>query len=159
MVIKFYQQDPVTSSSAHTPTESSPASSPEPKVATVAEPPASKPAPSPRCQRCGAVETTLVTLIAQDNKPNGNAGRKYLKCIPCNVFITTLDKRGRIKINPTCDSGTASRLQLAVAEKWRILHHKCAGGACRFWRSAKHKKGREMVVPEGLIEKFAGVTL
>lgn len=49
---------------------------------------------SAHCRRCGSDRATLNRFVCRRSNRNGNAGRPYLKCMPCNRFVKFEDERG-----------------------------------------------------------------
>lgn len=70
------------------------------------------PAPEtgPDCMRCGRPSSLMWT---RTSNRNGNAGRPYYKCIPCNKFLVFNDTRGNDPLNPHCYCNVSSKRQLA----------------------------------------------
>lgn len=115
-------------------------------------PPPSPPS-SPNCSKCGANDDALSKYITRSSNRNGNAGRPYTKCVPCDRFITFNDDRGNHANNIECYCGTPSRLQVAGKAKGRGLHYVCSSGACRFYdiRAKADVEGREQVAEQATV--------
>ncbi|KAJ5505569.1 hypothetical protein N7453_004526 [Penicillium expansum] len=103
----------------------------------------------PRCLEC---RDDGIRRIVNDNNPNGNAGRPYYRCYPCDRFICFDDQRGISSANPLCDCGLYSRRQMAGVGKQvpRGLHYVCARGGCYFYELMLDN-GRQFLVPDNLV--------
>lgn len=120
------------------------------------------PIPTPRCSSCEATYPHLKRFITRSSNRNGNAGRPYLKCMPCEKFITFLDDRGIDLGGPHCYCDLPCRLQVSgryvVATTPRGLHYVCAFGRCKYHEPVKrggHDGGEQETVPEEFVELFA----
>ena len=101
----------------------------------------------PPCYLCSRPSTLR---IVQPNNPNGNAGRPYFKCIPCDRFLVFADARGNHATNPPCACGVPSKMQAASAWKGRVVHFVCRLGQCRFYEVAENGLHRMIVVRSGV---------
>ena len=117
-------------------------------------PPTSHNAAMPHCPECDAHTAQLTTFTTRTSNRNGNAGRKYLKCVPCKRFVAFLDDRGVHASNPTCFCNRPSRLQIAGAGKIkpRGLHYVCVRGGCDFYEAATDDQGEQYSATERLAE-------
>ena len=106
----------------------------------------------PNCRSCGEECTRHVT---RSSNRNGNAGRPYYKCIPCNIFSCFDDSRGEDEKNPLCDCGKSSRRQLSSRERGRQIFYVCKTGSCEFFQFHKRQDGRNWSVEENVAEAFA----
>ncbi|SMQ44940.1 unnamed protein product [Zymoseptoria tritici ST99CH_3D1] len=113
----------------------------------------------PNCSRCGAHNDDLTRLITKTSNRNGNAGRPYLKCLPCERFVTFDDRRGTSANHQPCDCEKPSRLQLAGKAKGRKLHFVCATGTCGFYTAKVNGEGDVVVIEEDLIGRLAGLLI
>lgn len=113
--------------------------------------------PSYRCPSCQSEH--LTKLITKTSNRNGNANRPYLKCSPCNKFVTFLDERGEHSVNPGCDRHRPSRLQVASFHKGRKLHFVCSTGQCTFYEEPLTRKARPITLTEELVEELAWLKL
>lgn len=102
----------------------------------------------PICKSC-AKKSSL--LIVGPRNQNGNAGRPYYKCKPCDNFITFADDRGTKLDGPLCDCREPSRLQLNGRDRTPAfgLHCVCKYGACDFYRAIVGKDGKQLCVSNG----------
>lgn len=94
-------------------------------------------------------------LFTRSSNRNGNAGRPYYKCIPCDKFICFDDARGidaENSSNPPCNCGQISRRQITNREKGRRIFYVCATAACKFFEWHKNKDGSEWSVEENVVE-------
>ena len=108
----------------------------------------------PHCSECDATGSRLSTFTTRTSNRNGNAGRKYLKCVPCNRFIAVLDERGVHAGNPECFCHHPARLQIAGAGKStpRGLHYVCVKGGCAFYAPATNDQGDQYSATERLAD-------
>ena len=100
----------------------------------------------------------MCELVVGDENPNGNVGRPYLKCLPCDKFITFTDNRGITENGPRCDCNKPCRLQVAGYLKTppRGLHWVCSAGTCRFYALKMAGDGNtQETATEQMIEDFA----
>lgn len=112
------------------------------------------------CRRCGSSDLSYFTTRRSNR--NGNAGRPYYKCMPCDKFITFIDNRGIHFHNPECGCGHSSRLQVAgrfAPKLARGLHYVCATGSCDFFQSAADRSGRNYDVTEDLLPMLVGLSI
>ncbi|KAL2782521.1 hypothetical protein BJX66DRAFT_320533 [Aspergillus keveii] len=107
------------------------------------------PAPEagPDCMRCGRPSTEFTTRISNRN---GNAGRPYFKCVPCDKFLVFNDTRGNDPRNPDCYCGCSSKRQVAGRERRvpRGLHYVCRLGECRFYAPVRGSAGQQMTLED-----------
>lgn len=84
------------------------------------------------CRLCGLPGDEFVTGASN---PNGNAGRPYFRCGPCNKFLSFSDTRGNDPNNLHCDCGLSRRLQVAGLDREvpRGAHYVCRVGRCGFF--------------------------
>lgn len=108
----------------------------------------------PRC-RCDS----LLRLTTRTSNRNGNAGRPYLKCSDCRMFVTFTDARGDHAVNRMCHCQRPSRLQVSSLQKGRKLHYVCSTGQCDFYRLAINKESKLVILPEDLVEDLADLKL
>ncbi|QQK46043.1 hypothetical protein Pdw03_0941 [Penicillium digitatum] len=108
----------------------------------------------PRCPEC--YEDGMRQKVRESNR-NGNAGRPYYKCYPCNRFICFADQRGISPTNPLCHCGEYSRRQISGTsnEVPYGIHYVCARGWCRFYEEEVNQDGTQRQVPAGLVGKYA----
>lgn len=107
---------------------------------------------APACTRCGHLCTRHIT---RSSNRNGNAGRPYYKCSPCDKFVRFDDDRGLDKGNqgnPHCDCGRSSRRQLTSREKGRRIFYACASGSCDFFEWYRNEDGSEWSVAENVAD-------
>ncbi len=100
---------------------------PQPPPPSSTGPPSSPPPTRvrlPYCPRCGAKYKDLERFVTKTSNRNGNSGRPYLKCMPCNKFVTWLDDRGIDDECPTCSCKLLCRRQVA-GNKARLIHEHC----------------------------------
>jgi hypothetical protein len=82
--------------------------------------------------------------------------------MPCNKFVTFVDRRG-IDTNvdsgaPRCDCGLPSRQQVAGRMGPRTprgLHYVCPLGQCDFYEARRNAQGEHQVLSEDLVDLFA----
>ena len=123
------------------------------------EPVTPPPVPMPRCPLCGAQCDQLTKFVTRTSNRNSNSGRPYLKCMPCEKFITFLDDRGIDSRAPKCACDLPSRLQ--VSGKYgkstpRGLHYVCSVGHCEYYEVKKNDYGRQQTIDnEDLVSLFA----
>lgn len=121
-------------------------------------PPYSAALPRPRCVRCGAGLDALARFITRRSYRNGNADRPYVKCMPCNKFVTFMDDRGVDDAGPRCNCDLPCRLQVSgrvgVATP-RGLHYVCSVGQCDHFEIRRNERGEQAVLDEDLIGLFA----
>ncbi|KAG5921820.1 hypothetical protein E4U42_005691 [Claviceps africana] len=98
---------------------------------------------TPVCLKC---DKPTVRRITRQSNRNGNAGRPYYICIPCNKFSCFTDDRGKDPGNPPCDCGVPSRRQVACREKGRKVHFVCMSGKCDFYRTCFDAEGDVVAV-------------
>jgi hypothetical protein len=106
----------------------------------------------PNCHSCGEACTRHIT---RSSNRNGNAGRPYYKCIPCDKFSCFVDSRGEDENNPLCDCGKSSRRQLSSREKGRRIFYVCKTGSCQFFQFHKRRDGSNWSVEEDVAEALA----
>lgn len=115
--------------------------------------------PRPRCPLCGVDGRYLTKLITRTSNRNKNAGRPYIKCLPCDRFITFLDDRGKHKVNPKCACGKPTRIQVASQRKGRGLHYVCSTGACGHYSIALDSQRKQINLSEDMVDKLASLQL
>lgn len=123
--------------------------SPQPSRYT-ASPPAASPSSeqsAPRCRRCG---DPCVRRITRTTNRNGNAGRPFYKCIPCDKFSCFADPVGDSEKNPLCDCGLNSKRDLSSREKGRKIFFTCKSGQCDFFEFHKREDGTDWQVDEDI---------
>lgn len=113
----------------------------------------------PRCPICSQSGKNLLRLTTRTSNRNGNANRPYLKCSPCDKFITFLDERGSHSVNPRCECHMPSRLQVASSNKGRKLHFVCSTGHCTFYEVAHDNDNETINLTESLVVKLASLRL
>ncbi|KAI1923743.1 hypothetical protein LOZ65_003193, partial [Ophidiomyces ophidiicola] len=108
------------------------------------------PETAPKCYLCGRKG---VLKITRASNRNGNAGRPYYKCLPCNKFLTFNDLRGNDPKNPQCFCGTSSKLQISGLDKKvpRGLHYVCRLGRCGFYDTERRGQ-MQLTVDEDLVD-------
>ncbi|KAI4594028.1 hypothetical protein KJ359_008818 [Pestalotiopsis sp. 9143b] len=114
------------------------------------------PPPNEQTRTCRRCNRPVQRRITKQSNRNGNAGRPYYRCVPCNKFIAFDDDRGRHEDNPLCECGLPSRTQLngLYASPPRGVHYVCGTGKCNYYaRLVKDEK--QVVVEEDLVERFA----
>jgi len=140
---------------------SAPSPPPPPYPPSRIGPPSSPPATPvrlPRCCRCGANYKDLERFVTKTSNRNGKSGRPYLKCIPCNKFVTWLDDRGIDDECPTFPCNFVCRRQ--VAGKYgkinpRVLHYVCGMGTCDYYEICRYEDGGEQVTTDDLVDLLA----
>ncbi|KAI1661986.1 hypothetical protein F4813DRAFT_384701 [Daldinia decipiens] len=109
---------------------------------------------APLCRRCNKRATSKDTK--KDN-PNGNAGRQYYECLPCNNYLGFADARGNDRANSDCKcEPPISRKRLLVGH-WDESNKNSRAGqvfyVCRHGKSGFHKfhetTEKEFVVIDG----------
>lgn len=102
---------------------------------------------TPRCPRC--YEDGMRLKVKEDNA-NGNAGRPYYKCYPCDRFICFADQRGISPANPLCQCGEYTRRQISGTSKevQHGIHYVCARGWCWFYEKEVDHGGVQRRVPD-----------
>lgn len=103
------------------------------------------------CSTCGGPCERMVT---RSSNRNGNAGRPYFKCVPCNKFIRFDDARGLDQGdqgNPLCDCGQSSRRQITSREKGRRIFYVCTIGACQFFEWHRNEDGSRWSISEDVV--------
>ncbi|KXL46122.1 hypothetical protein M433DRAFT_160112 [Acidomyces richmondensis BFW] len=114
------------------------------------------------CPWCGRKDNNLYFYITRTSNRNGNAGRPYVKCGPCQKFITFQDNRGVHLDNPKCKCETPARLQVAgkfQKVKPRGLHYVCSTGGCNHYSVAKNELGRQYSLSDDLLTMFVNLKL
>jgi hypothetical protein len=106
----------------------------------------------PNCRSCRKACTRHIT---RSSNRNGNAGRPYYKCIPCDKFSCFEDSRGEDETNPLCDCGKSSRRQLSGREKGRRIFYVCKTGSCDFFQFHKRQDGSIWSVGQDMAEALA----
>jgi hypothetical protein len=112
----------------------------------------------PVCRHCHQSASRYTTR--QSNR-NGNAGRPYYKCTPCNSFVRFDDSRGNDSNNPLCFCRESSRMQVTGLGKSvpRALHYVCKSGACDFYDTRRDGLERQIVLDGDLVDLLAGLQL
>ncbi len=106
----------------------------------------------PSCRSCAKPGTRLIT---RSSNRNGNAGRPYYKCFPCDKFLCFDDSRGEDEKNPLCRCGRSSRRQLSSREKGREIFYVCSTGSCQFFERHKRADGSNWSVGDDVAEALA----
>ncbi|KAI0467180.1 hypothetical protein F4859DRAFT_278924 [Xylaria cf. heliscus] len=84
---------------------------------------------------CRICRSPAVWAITQPTNINGNAGRPYFRCPPCDKFLAFDDKRGIEETNPLCDCGEPSRRDLS-GYRSKVpgrLFYTCSNGDCGYF--------------------------
>lgn len=114
------------------------------------------PVAAPECIRCSRPTTLRTTRYSNRN---GNAGRPYYKCIPCDRFTVFADERGNDPQNPLCHCAKSSKRQLAGSKAKKstkgAVHYVCRLGRCDYYFAQKDAQGKQVVVEEDLVDKLA----
>ncbi|KAH9883296.1 hypothetical protein F4778DRAFT_802559 [Xylariomycetidae sp. FL2044] len=112
----------------------------------------------PRCYLCDSPSSRRVT---RSSNRNGNAGRPYFKCVPCDKFLVFADARGNDHENPVCLCRVASKRQVAGRDRQvpRCLHYVCRLGRCGFFARARDVEGKAVTVDEEMIETLARLSI
>ena len=84
----------------------------------------------PNCPSCLQI-TTLFTVHYKNR--NGNAGRPYYKCLPCQKFCCFADARGLDPANPICHCGRPSRRGKTTMAKGGKTFYTCSQAKCDFY--------------------------
>ncbi|KAI1205438.1 uncharacterized protein F4807DRAFT_443299 [Annulohypoxylon truncatum] len=87
----------------------------------------------PQCHYCNAPASLAITGYSN---MNGNQGRPYYFCDPCNTFIVFADNEGNDPTNPDCRCGTSSKRGVAgwaSSQPGRGFFN-CRLGRCSFWQ-------------------------
>ena len=110
------------------------------------------PATPPSCFRCSRPSTRCVT---RHSNRNGNAGRPYFKCIPCNQFLVFADSRGNHPSNPPCPCGLSSKKQVSGLSRQvaRAVHFVCRAGKCDFYQACG-TDGETVVLEQETLDQF-----
>ncbi|CAL5874459.1 uncharacterized protein PFLUO_LOCUS8755 [Penicillium psychrofluorescens] len=106
---------------------------------------------NPSIRQCFHCESEhLIEKVANEDIPNGNARRPYLRCEACGNFQCWLDARGCSVPNPLCLCGWPSRRQVAGdgARKPGSLHFVCEHGRCWFYEEVLDQNGKPVVVAQ-----------
>lgn len=116
------------------------------------------PVVAPICILCRAPITRQIT---RTSNRNGNAGRPYYKCIPCNKFHCFDDRRGNDPTNPPCFCGISSKRQLSGPEKpmGRMVHYVCRIGGCNFYSDHGNTQQKITNVNRELVELLARLSI
>lgn len=117
------------------------------------------PASPPHCFHCGNPSTRLTTRISNRN---GNAGRPYFKCIPCNQFLVFADRRGNDPANPPCRCGLSSKRQIEGKRQrmsGRNIHFVCRLGTCDYYAAARDQTGNQIRVEGDLVDRLAALSI
>jgi hypothetical protein len=115
-------------------------------MATLQEIPlAPPPTKAPDCILCGKPTRRRIARVLN---PNGNAGRPYYKCIPCDKFHCFCDSRGNDPTNPPCHCGKSSKRQVSGHGKAvpRGVHFVCRLGTCDFYRALRDAEERQIQI-------------
>lgn len=127
-------------------------------------PPAYEIQPRPNCSRCGAGYPDLSIRTTSQSNRNGNPGRRYAKCLPCDKFVTWLDNRGLNNPgSPRCHCNEVCRMQRArnspLVTTPGGLHYVCPTGACGYYSPCQNEQGRTWVVHDDLLDLFVGLRI
>lgn len=96
-------------------------------------------------------------FVTRASNRNGNAGRPYYKCVPCDKFLVFADNRGNDPTNPPCMCGLASKRQVAGKERKtsRGLFYVCRKGACDFYAPALDRQEQQISIEDPIITLLA----
>ncbi|KAH7115253.1 hypothetical protein B0J11DRAFT_540200 [Dendryphion nanum] len=113
---------------------------------------------APKCTKCGRSTSWKVT---KPSNRNGNAGRPYYKCLPCNKFCCFTDMRGNDPANPLCYCGTSSRKQISGENKHplRQVHYVCVQGTCDYYQVGKSPSGDPICLDEEVANQMRRLNL
>ncbi|KAL8380776.1 hypothetical protein RB595_005185 [Gaeumannomyces hyphopodioides] len=104
---------------------------------------------TPTAPACVYCREKTQRFITRSSNRNGNAGRPYYKCVPCNKFARFDDERGNDRRNPPCDGcGHPSKRQVAGGDA-RVpggVHYVCSQGTCDFYKPHLNKDGVQLAV-------------
>lgn len=148
-------QAPVLTSISHTSIDTSSAKMTSVKHERASQPISPPAPPKPQCSSCHRGGQNLKKLTTMTSNRNGNAKRPYLKCLPCDKFVTFWDDRGTHSVNPKCGCHIPSRLQVDGFYKGRNLHFVCGTGHCSFYEIARDDQDRPLNLADDSILKFA----
>jgi hypothetical protein len=107
--------------------------------------PAPPPEGPPTCFLCNGPSSEYTT---RRSNRNGNAGRPYYKCDPCEKFLTFADDRGNDPLNPLCHCQVSSRRQVSCREKGGKIHYVCRLGRCDFYEAGENLRGQVILSPD-----------
>ncbi|KAK4233357.1 hypothetical protein C8A03DRAFT_19562 [Achaetomium macrosporum] len=101
------------------------------------------------------------SFTTRHSNRNGNAGRPYYKCQPCNKFLCFADSRGNNPGNPPCDCGVSSKTQVAGKEKKvpRGVHYVCRLGKCDFYKPCVENGKQVAVESDDLVHRLAMLSI
>lgn len=110
---------------------------------------------TPRCKYCQKPTTRKDTKCWNQN---GNAGRPYFFCEPCQKIKSWADKQGIYAESPLCfcDSPKSSRLDYSSREKGNKPFLSCATGQCNFFTK---QVPTEVLAKANPIAEMAGMSL
>ena len=114
----------------------------------------------PRCTLCGADFEHLTRFFTRVGNRNGNSGRPYIKCMPCNKFVTFLDGHGIEDHGPRCSCDLPCRRQVSgryAKTKPRGLHYVCSIGFCNYYEPQMNEEGEQQTLDENVIDLFAAL--
>ena len=97
--------------------------------------------------------------LTRSSNRNGNAGRPYYKCDPCNKFLVFADDRGNDPANPECDCGISSKKQISSRDKGRKIHFVCRMGGCDFYAPKVVRDGETVAAEGGLVAELAALKI
>jgi hypothetical protein len=114
------------------------------------------------CSSCDRSGSNLRFFVTRRSNRNGNAGRPYVKCGPCDKFIAFRDTRGIHHDDPHCDCNTPARLQVAGKSQKttpRGLHYVCGTGRCDHYSIAEDEAEEQYRLPEQVLEMLVRLSI
>lgn len=100
-------------------------------------------------------------FVTRASNRNGNAGRPYYKCVPCDKFLVFADNRGNDPTNPLCECGLESKRQVAGKERKtsRGIFYVCRKGVCDFYAPALDNHARQISIEDSIIPLLAALSI
>ncbi|KAL2783028.1 hypothetical protein BJX66DRAFT_345318 [Aspergillus keveii] len=97
----------------------------------------------PDCLRCGR---PTKGRIVQRGDLNGNGGRPYYFCEPCNKLSCFADMEDIEQENPDCDCGMTTRRQTSGldTDPPGLMYYRCLIGGCDFFDWVYDGEGESM---------------
>ncbi|KAI0970446.1 hypothetical protein F4678DRAFT_462673 [Xylaria arbuscula] len=119
---------------------------------------APSPASPPLCFLYSKANERIVT---QSSNRNGNAGRPYYKCTPCNNFLVFADERGNDPTNPECHCGFSSKRQITGRSDRvaGLVHYVCRLGECDYYNPSRDESGIATVIAANLIDDLSKLSI
>ena len=117
--------------------------------------------PPPTPPPCFLCKGPSKRCITRESNRNGNAGRPYYKCFPCNKFLVFDDSRGNEPGNPECPCGYSSKRQVSGTGKRvaRAVHFVCRMGTCDYYQAKEKMDGSREILDDEMMARFENLTI